>query len=386
MSKPAQKSESSTREHAEVGSSSAKGYLGCVGFKREKRPKPPHPNTVAGSRCHDALEEYNWKDLEDPIERDLCDFADAYYEKCGPYTEELQENRVYVLFDDWFGYFDRLGFKGKKVAHLFDWKFGYVPVQDAETNPQGWFFVIGVFDKYPELEHLWVHFIQPRIGEISRHKFTRKDDLPRVKAVFMSAKAEHEAFDAKGGHEGDTQDMLKPSFESCQYCGSRMECKAIRQIVQTTYRNLDESRKTEIVVPSDLDTKSIDDPNTLSQIRDLTVINEEWAKDAKWHITQKRLEDGVEIPGYKIVEKKGMTKVLDTQAVWDEATILGVPEDEIRECVTLSFSKVKKLVAKHAPNRQGSATAKQFECDMIDRDAIEVGPDSPYLKRETDNT
>lgn len=368
---------SETREHAEVGSSSAKGYLSCPAYCREKRPKPPHPVTVEGSLLHDALEEREYGHL-DEFQLNLVGFCNDYYEKFGPYVREEQENRVYVLFEDWFGYYDRLAFKSEKLAHMFDWKFGYVPVQDAEFNPQGWFLAIGIFDRYPELQTLWVHFPQPRIGEIGRHKFTRKKDLPRLKQVFMSAKAERERY----AELGEPKEMLKPSFENCQYCGNKWKCQAILDTVQETYRGLSEERKTKIQVPPDLDAKQVNDPLHLSAMRDLVTIQKEWADDANWHITQKRLVDGIEVPGYKMVDKRGNTTVLNVDAVWALARKMGVPEDEIKACASISYSKLKKKIAEHAPNRQGTAQQKIFESTLLDVDAIKIAADSVYLKRE----
>jgi hypothetical protein len=371
------KSESATREHAEVGSSSAKGFLSCVDYCREQRPKPPHPVTVEGSLLHDALEERRYDHL-DSFQLNLVNFCRDYYSRFGPYIREEQENRVYVLNEDWFGYFDRLAFKTEELAHMFDWKFGYVPVQDAEFNPQGWFLAIGVFDAYPKLQDLWVHFPQPRIGEIGRHKFNRKRDLPRLKQVFMSAIAERERYKRLG----EPKEMLRPSFENCQYCGNKWKCQAILDTVQDTYRNLSEERKTKIQVPPDLDAKQVNDPAQLSAMRDLVTIQKEWADDANWHITQKRLNEGIEVPGYKMVDKRGVTTVLNVQAAWDLARKMGVPEEEIKACTSLSYSKLKKKVAEYAPDRLGTKAQKLFESDLLDVDAIKIGPDSVYLKRE----
>lgn len=44
----------------------------------------------------------------------------------------------------------------KKIASLIDLKYGSYEVTQAENNPQIWAYVIGVFQKFPELQEIFL--------------------------------------------------------------------------------------------------------------------------------------------------------------------------------------------------------------------------------------
>lgn len=371
------------REHAEVGSSSAKGYLGCAGYTRETRPKPPHPNTVQGSRCHDCLETGDYSQLEDDIELTMVQFCTEYYEQFAPYTKVVQEEKVRVMFDEWFGYYDRLAFTDERTAHMFDWKFGYLPVEDAQVNPQGWFLAIGVFDRYPDLQDLWVHFVQPRIGRITRHKFNRAQDLERLKLLFLEAKGRHEDFEDAGREcIEEAEAMLIPTYENCKYCGFKARCPALITKAVRTYAALPERKKTKLVVPTKADAKVVENPAALSRMRDLADVLEEWAADTKWHTQQARTEKGIDIPGYTLVSRRGTTKIISPVHVMQAALEAGVTHEEIIACTDMRFAQIKQAVGRKAPKGKRSAAIRDFEERLLNESFIEEGSPSSYLKRE----
>ena len=62
----------------------------------------------------------------------------------------LKELKLSILNGLTFGTADLVMVKADR-AIIGDAKFGWNPVEDAETNLQGWAYAIGVFEKYPEV-------------------------------------------------------------------------------------------------------------------------------------------------------------------------------------------------------------------------------------------
>ena len=105
-----------------------------------------------------------------------------------------------------FGTVDRVIIKGEHVD-LVDFKFGIGEIDDADMNIQGQAYLLGVMDKFPELQTATVHFIIPRRDEVLTHDYTRADmeDI-RLRINMIVEKAELENAEAI------------PNTEGCRYC------------------------------------------------------------------------------------------------------------------------------------------------------------------------
>lgn len=167
----------SNRGHAPISPSQLPSRNNCEGFLPEPNEgKVIHPVTLEGTRCHEALETGDDSLLESEWEeRHVATCRD--YLKILPDSEvQLIEPLIEILGGRTWGYADRVHLNTKEnptKCDLVDWKFGFNGVVDAEHNLQGIAYAVGLFETYPSLDEITVHFVLPRRGEVSIHTFRR---------------------------------------------------------------------------------------------------------------------------------------------------------------------------------------------------------------------
>ena len=92
-----------------------------------------------------------------------------------------------------FGTVDVVIIKGDHVD-VVDYKFGRGEIDDSDINIQGQAYLLGVMDKFPELQTATVHFVIPRRDEILTHDYKREDmeDIRlRINLIVEKAEAEN---------------------------------------------------------------------------------------------------------------------------------------------------------------------------------------------------
>lgn len=371
-------SDAETRDHAEVGSSSIKYVAGCPGWTRDKRPRDPHPVTASGTRCHVALETGDYSGLQDDIEVSLVKLAEEYLRTIGydSWHRRIIEERVYVIDEKQFGYFDLLGLVDPRelLGHLVDYKFGWNAVEDAENNWQAWFLVVGIWDRWTTIQDIWVHFPMPRVGKVTRHKFNRARDYARLKTNLLAVIERKRAYIA-------TQDpsMLRPSFEHCQYCGSKATCPAMILLAQNLAHTKDQ---TPLVVPDNVRADEVNDGDTLGRLRDLSEILADWADSTKFHAQQKRLDEGIEVTGWKVVEKSNPRRITDNRTTFRIALEYGITPEEFALCSDVKVGKLEDFIKSKFGRGEKTKKVAEFIERLKNEDAIEIPEKTPYLKRE----
>lgn len=366
--------------HHEYGPSTLAAIERCSGFKNDNT-KDVHPVTEEGQRCHDAIETGDYSRLNSDHEFNLVKLCEDYLKKLPEPVEVWTEQRVDVIevkndegiYDTIFGTFDRLHQNDSEFTsgELIDFKFGWHEVEDAETNLQGQCYVLGVFTRYPTLQTLRVHFVMPRIGKISRHTYTR-DDLDRIRLRILRVYAQ--------AMLPPSQKSYNPSFKNCQYCGQKAHCPAMfKKIASVASSYVDDLTVPEFVHPS-----QIKDPVILGQLRDLAAVMEGWVESVKFHTTQARRELGIELPGWKLVEKKGVRSVTNNLAAWRLALSKGITPEEIAEhATTISLGGLTDLVRSKAGHRKKKRAEQDFLDELLDANAMTEGSPTYYLKKQS---
>jgi len=188
------------RPHSDISPSGFKNRELCGEFQQCDIGEDPHPTTVEGTFLHEWLEDW-WHNIITELEdkKDLASLTDEQVrltKMCIDYVMQLRtyntdpsrtiiEPKIDITENVW-GFADRLQFsEDRKFLDIADWKFGRIPVQDAETNLQGICYVAGSFRAHPEVESIRIHFPQPRIDRITYHTFTRSQ-LPTLEDYIFS--------------------------------------------------------------------------------------------------------------------------------------------------------------------------------------------------------
>jgi len=363
--------------HHHYGPSSLKHYECCPCYSPTPDNGNPHPVTVEGSMLHKRWETGDRTGLTG--EQNRC--IDAIDNLCTTLFRELEsygevkverEVRLSICNGLTFGTFDYLAISGKKSV-LVDAKFGYNPVDDAEINIQGWAYAIGVFEKYPEVDEVQVHFAQPRLNAHSFGIFDRATHFKKMQARVATVIARAES------------PLKKPTptnLETCTYCSKIGDCEVHHSnalIISKGYDSLHENELPDLFHPSQLAT-----PAKRAQAQVLASVMEKWCESVKKSNTEFVLMGG-DVPGFKMVEKKGARKVTNSAVAYKVAREFGLSPEEFAETVTVSPVKLENKIAELAPTGSKEKTKQQVEDFLLDRNALEFGQTAIYLARDKAN-
>jgi hypothetical protein len=225
------------------------------------------------------------------------------------------------VLPDVFGSADLLGRIGD-TAYVIDWKFGDGVAVDVEENPQLMFYAAAamrtkevqwVFEGAPKIECV---IVQPPYVK-------RWETTPRRIQMF-----EHELVRA-------VKRALQPDAElakgdHCRWCAAKPICPLLTGAVDRALRTSVQA----------LDAASI------SAALDEADLLEQWISDLR-ALAFQMLDEGVAVPGYKLVPKRATRQWVNEDAALDALRDLGVKENELMETSMLSPAKVEKVLKKH---------------------------------------
>jgi hypothetical protein len=359
------------REHAEFNPSSLDMFQKCAGYRSRQGT---NETAERGTRIHKALEIDDLDSLDEKEERPIAqqckDFIDAMIADRQPVLpdHDLREVRVYIdlLNLHTFGTCDRLLIYGCSGI-MIDFKTGYLEVADAEFNAQAWAYVIGAFQMYPDLDQIDFYFLIPNRDEISHHVFKRSD-IPdmrlRLNLVIRRAM------------DGDDHpEWYKPQAELCEYCSRAATCSAVAKLALAV---VGKSRP-ELIVPDSIDISRENLENVANLLR-LAPIMETVAKGIRAAGLKLNLEQGVEIPGFRRIERstpRGVTSVIGAwHAVEDK-----VPIDEfLAICGKISVVKLEDYFAAQAERGDKGKARVDLECRLRGADVLRDEGTSYYLR------
>jgi hypothetical protein len=327
-------------KHADFNPSSMGMFEKCPGFRNRK--DNPGRSAERGTRIHDALEKDAIIDLADEDERKIAqqckDFIDQLLLERRPALpdHDYREIRFNIDLGDelkTFGTCDRFIVYGK-AGILIDYKSGFRFVVDAEINAQLWCYVLGAFQRFPELEEITAYVLQPNRDEISYHTFKRAFTYEIRLRLNTIVRRAIECDPAK----------FNPQPELCEYCARQTNCPALASKALKLAGKLAPG----LPVPqSALVNKKR--PEDIPHLLRLAPLMEAWAAGVRKEALRLNLEEGIDIKGFKRVERstpRGVTSVLGAWAAVKEKGIS--LEDFLAACSTVSIPDLEELVAKMA--------------------------------------
>ena len=304
--------------HAKLGASNAHRWLACPGSvaAEDGLPNTSSPFAEEGTVAHELAECVLNTAYLPPEHVELKDWA-AYAtvksnEFLDLYEDEVMADfvRVYVeyvnnlaagadhveieacvSYQQWvsggFGTADAVILKGETL-HICDLKYGMGVRVDAEENPQGMLYALGAFyefDMLSDIKHVQIHIIQPRLDHISQWEISVPDLLRWAEWVKQRAE-ETLAADAP----------RVPGEKQCRFCRAKASCAALQKMTQ------------DIILADFDDLEHMPKANTLTddQMRralEAKSLIEAWL-GAVEGLVRERLGNGIEFPGYKLVEGK----------------------------------------------------------------------------------
>ena len=323
-----------------VGGSTAKRVIACPGSVALVQKVPPKPSSKyadEGTLLHHVIaavletgkapEEflgvfYNGVELtEDRMERKLLPALAALDEidpdKMMEYDVEKVVGFGHVL-PDVFGSADLVGRIGNRGV-LIDWKFGDGVAVEAEENPQAMFYIAAAMHTvstrwaFVDAEAIDVYIVQPPYVK----KWTT--DIARIKRF--------EAELILAVRAAEQPDARLQTGDHCRWCAAKSVCPLVTGAVERADR-------------AALKTVNVDD---LAAALDKVEVLEGWIKDAR-EMAQTLLENGVDVPGYKLVAKRAMRQWTDEKAALTALREAGCSAEELTELK--SPAQVEKVLKK----------------------------------------
>ena len=250
----------------------------------------------------------------------------------------------------------------KQVMHLFDWKFGRKSVDDAGENLQIQSYVKMLYNNYPECEAVVTHIVAPFQRYVSTHTYMRKD-LAQIEVRLMAllGKLERCKEDESYGYQ--------PCEETCLWCGKKATCPALCTFLSQvgTAWPTPTGKLLDLTAPAT--------PEMRANRQILAGLMETWAESAKKANTAAVIEDGVEIPGFRLMKRSGSMKIRDTGRALD---LVGLSTDHFIQACSVSLPKLSDVVAGVMGISRGDA---REELEQKLKDVIEKEQDIVYLQR-----
>lgn len=328
---------------------------------------PEHPITAEGTLCHEALDSGVDDRLTTDEQREWVRMCREYTDSVIPGAIIRNEVRLEILDGIW-GYADQIKVKAPRAA-LIDYKFGFNPQEDVETNPAAQAYVLGIFGLYSDVHEIGVHYLYPRIGQVSSHKYTRAD-LPRIETRIrlIVEKARDSA-----------PETCRWSAETCRFCRHRKDCPTLRKEVLPLAQRYAEKHALALPDVEDLATES--DPEKFARLLDLAPVLEAVADSIKRNAVRLRVEEGIAIPGWDIRTRAGKKVILNTPLALEALEKFGITREEALRACEFKVSELEKVAAEFAPARGKAKFVNRMIDTLRDAALLEVKGESTYMAR-----
>ena len=326
-----------------VGGSTAKRVINCPGSVALVQKMPPKPSSEyadKGTLLHNVISEILGKDLPghtfigtkyndqvlteelyvEKIEAALAALDEIDADKKLEYAVETRVG-FGELLPGVFGSTDLVGRIGTR-AIVLDWKFGDGVVVGVEENPQLMFYAAAcmrtpeaqwAFEGATEVELI---IVQP---PVTRRWVTSIERIKQFEQELVMAVHESQKPDAKLQHG-----------EHCRWCAAKPICPRMTGAV-------DRALKTQI--------DQVDLP-TLGKYLQNAELLEQWIADLR-AMAHNLLENGKQVPGYKLVHKRATRQWADEKKAVAELHNMGLSREELFKPEELSSpAQVEKVLKK----------------------------------------
>ena len=277
--------------------------------------------------------------------------------------KELREQKYHMV--DQFGHVDHIILHGDK-AELIDYKFAFG--EYVADSPQFWAYCVGLWDAHPEVSEITVHVLLPFRGVIDRETYSREKDYDRLSAQITAIIA--------AARKDDPSTYLTGSH--CAWCARQASCPKLSSLALTIATQY---KADELALPAQYDPANITDPHVIALAKRAAPIMKSWADKVDQRALQMRLEEGIEIPGFELAERKLPFKITDAQATWEVVKDRISPE-AFAACADISIGELEKAIARTAPRGEMKRAKDNLRDALVDADAARSEGTYQYLKKQ----
>lgn len=340
--------------HASLGASSCYRWTACPGSVAISAniPRKDTAYSLEGTAAH-ALGEIAFRANMDPsnwlgekvegiaVTTDMVEAVRVYYQ----FLKDLNVNDNELLLEHrfdlsklnppapMFGTSDAVCYiPSERKLVVGDYKHGAGVAVEVENNSQLKYYALGALlqlDEKKRVDEIEMVIVQPRAqhrdGPIRRWTCTVTDILDFSSELLDAAvKATSPNAELHAG-------------KHCRFCPAQPQCPALHT-------------ETLAMAKTEFDDKPVLDPRLLSpeqlgHILERADIIEDWIRSVRQHV-QQQLESSKEIPGWKLVAKRGMRTWTDQTAIVNHLIGQGFADEEIYDMKLKSPAAIEKIVGK----------------------------------------
>jgi hypothetical protein len=336
-------------EHARLSPSAAHRWLRCPGSVALEATLPDSSSEYAeeGTKAHgvaaQVLNGTDWLQITG-VDQEMIDSVGRYTDYVRTIAGDLPlviEQRV--DFSDAIGVPDSFGtadciILGPDYIHVIDLKYGKGVRVDAEHNEQLMLYALGALNDYGMLGNyktVRLSIVMPRLDHISEWELTL-DELEAFRSgVVVQAEDALQQFSRM-----ENELSLVPGEKQCRFCKAKAICPALAQHVDETVRDgfdtIEDSTQNRVEALG----------GDLARYLDNVDLIEAWCKAVREE-SYRRLAEGQEIPGYKLVAgKKGARKWADDEEVEKTLKSMRLRDDQMYDFKLISPTTAEKLAKK----------------------------------------
>lgn len=325
-------------EHVRMGGSGAGRLIACPGSVRlsEGIERPHSHYATEGTEAHELAEKILLhqepeKAKEHPAYNDIMVYVDFIQSLKGErYIEVPVTLEAIQPPEEMKGTADCVIVDGDTL-HVIDYKHGKgIPVEIEGNAQLRYYALAAVLTLNVQVSTLKMTIVQPRC----HHKdgAIRSETISFLELVDFGLKlmeAAHEAVKSK-----------KPRMNAgthCRWCAAAGVCpvfaETANEVAQTTFTE---------VLPPPVDTLTNEQ---IGDVLDRLPVLEDWIKQVR-AIASRKVESGEDVPGWKLVAKKGNRKWKNEDAVVEWAKSNGYDEDHLYDKKLKSVAQLEKVVGK----------------------------------------
>ena len=426
--------------HALLSASSSKQWLNCPPSARlqEQFPNESSAYAAEGTFAHEVCEYKVRKYLKERVKRpqseeyyteEIDQITDVYAEFVISIIEEMKRNgcEPLVMVEErvdythiapsGFGTADMLivgkDENGNGVLHIADFKTGQGVFVEADHNSQMMLYALGGLAAYGyiyDIKTVRMSIIQPRLDNISTFECTREElenwgeSIRKIAILAYEGKGEQRAGDwcrfcrakpvckackdeALSLCREEFLDLDEGAFNEGAFSDESMQSDGIRASPADNSENCESCERSENGTVPVFKQPGLVPLTELAQI--LPALNRisSWIESVFAFVSSEAINNGVTIPGYKVVEGRSKRMFTDTKAVVDTAVANGYTDLYKQQLISLTeFEKMmgkkkfKELLGSYVKKPQGKLTLvpEDDPREAIDLTATPETPDREF--------
>lgn len=354
-----------TRAHSAISPSKLKSVEISPAYQSDPTD-PEHPITAEGTLCHEALDSGDDSKLVSDEQRNWVAMCREFTAEVLPGAVAHREVKLDVLDGIW-GFADLLLIKGRKAA-LIDYKFGFNPQEEVETNPAAQAYVLGIFKAFA-VDEVFVAYLYPRLGQVSTATYTR-EDLARIETrIRLTVEKARDA----------APETCRWSPETCRFCRHRFACPTLRKAVLPIAQRYAETHDMALPKIDRLD--EMTDGEAMSRLLEAAPVFEAVADSIKRNAVRMRVESGIDIPGWDVRTRAGRKVIANAVLAAPVLRSAGLDDTQILRCAEFKAGQIEDVLGEIAPKGKKKKLVEKTFDQLRDAGVLEDKPESTFMAR-----